>query len=182
MSIFYDDACDAAIANYTADCCPDKEGARIRHCWFQKNTYEFVDPTSSAEWNTAIENGDVVIIPNVRGSFDGGTPTVSEGFGDTPEEFESFEGVATFTDPNYLANIVNYNALMKSKNYRFGFCTETFGFLSATAASYNPKMPVQSDIKQSVYGEIEVKILQSDLLDKFVYPQDIFTCFQVIAV
>ncbi len=180
MSIYYPAGCDEAIANYTADCCPTKEGARIRHVWFQKTTYTFVDPTSQAEWETAVANGDVVIIPNVRGQFDGGTATKSEGFGDVVEEFESFEGLATFTDPNYLANVTNYNALMKSKTYKFGFCTETYGFVTDVAASFTPKMPVQSDIKQSVYGDIEVKFVQSDLLVPFVYPQDIFTCFQVI--
>lgn len=180
MSIYYPDGCETLVAGYTANCCPTKEGARVRHVWFESNTLVWVARTSQAEWETNVAAGDVIIIPNVRGEFDGGTATFSEGFGDVAEEFESLTGVVKFTDPNYLANVANYNALLKSKNYRFGFCTETKGFYTDVSASYYPKMPVVSDIKQSVYGDIEVKFVQSDLLVPFTYPQGIFTCFQVI--
>jgi hypothetical protein len=180
MSIYYPSGCVTEDAAYVASCCPVKEGARVRHVFLQLNTYTFADYEDQTEWETAVANGDVIIIPNVRGSYDGGTVTTTEGFGDTPTEFESFEGTVSYTDANYLTNVPNYNAMMKSKTYIFGFCTETMLFVTDVAASYTPKMPVALDIKQSVYGEIEVKFVQSDLLIPYTYPQGIFTCFQVL--
>lgn len=181
MSIYYPGSdCGSQIAGYNSSCCPRKEGARIRHVWFQKNTYEFTDAEDADEWTTAITAYNVVIIPNVRGSSDGGVWTTSEGFGDVVEEAESYEETITYTDPNYLNNVANYNALARSKTYRFGFCTATLGYLSDQAASFKPKRPIQADIKQSVYGDVEVKFVQTTQPIPFTYPQSIFNCFQVI--
>lgn len=183
MSIYYPGlgACGLNNANYQSNCCPTKEGARIRHVWLQRNTFDFVDPTDENEWTTAIENGVVVIIPNVRGSSDGGVWTTSEGYGDVVEEPESYEETVNWNDQNYLANVANYNIAARAKNYRIGFCTQTRAFLSDSAAAYKPKRPIVSDIKQSVTGEIEAKFVQTTQPIPFIYPQSIFNCFQVIA-
>lgn len=181
MSIWYPDCANDIVASYLANCCPTKEGAGIRHVWVQKDSFSFIDPTDPTEWETAIAAGDILIIPNVRGSFDGGNATKSEGFGDVLEEFESYEGTANFTDRNYLDNVEGYDALMKSSNYRFGMCTQTKGYLTDVAAGYVPKMEIVEDKKQSVYGKTEVKFVQTGLLRPFTYPTQIFRCFQVVA-
>ena len=180
MSIYYPGCETDIVADYIANCCPDKEGAGLRHCWVQKNTFSFVDPEDPTEWETAIAAGDILIIPNVRGTYDGGNATKSEGFGDVLEEFESYEGTAQFTDRNYLNNTLGYEALMKSSIYKFGFCTQTKGFLTDVAAGFVPKMEVVQDKKQNVYGLTEVKFVQTGLLHPFTYPRTIFQCFQVI--
>lgn len=183
MSIYYPGSdCGAQIAGYSSSCCPVKEGARVRHVWFQKSSFAFTDPTDANEWTTAINALNVIIIPNVRGSSDGGSWTTSEGFGDTVEEPESYEETVTYTDPNYLNNVDNYNALARSKSYLFGFCTQTLGYLSSQAATFKPKRPISTSVKESVYGEVEVKFVQTVQPIPFVYPQSIFDCFQVISV
>jgi len=180
MSIYYPSDCTISNANYLANCCPTKEGARIRHLFLQKTTYAFVDIEDATEWETAIAAGNILIIPNVRGSSDGGNWTTTEGYGDTAEETESFEETITFNDKNFLNNVANYNTLARGSGYYLGFVTATRGYVSSNAATFKPKRPISSDAKQSVTGEIEGKFVQSEMPIPFTYPQAIFDCFRII--
>lgn len=181
MSIYYPQGCAESQAGYNVNCCPTKEGARVRHtAWIKETVPDSFDPTSEDEWNQYIESGEIIVVANTRGSSDGGSWAESDGFGDTVTELEGFTEVVTYTDRNFLANTANYNAIARSKNYRFAFFSETRGWISDNPASYKPKRPINADAKQSIYGEIEVSFTQNAMPEPFIYPQSIFQCFQVI--
>ena len=181
MSIHYPSGCSQTQAGYNANCCPTKEGARIRHiAWIKDTVPDSFNPTDSAEWNQYIESGEIIIVANTRGSSDGGSWAESDGFGDTVTELEGYTEVVTYTDRLFLSNVANYNAITASKNYRLGFFTATKGYISDNPATFKPKRPINADAKQSVYGEIEASFTQNDMPEPFTYPQDIFQCFNVI--
>jgi hypothetical protein len=180
FSIFYAPGCDGDILTHECDPCPTKELGRVRGVAYVHQDVAFSDETDEAEWNTYIEAGLVVIIPETNGSFDGGTPTFSTGFGDVPESYDSSEFKINYKDPNFLGNCVFYNSLRRSRNWRVCWRTETRAYLSTVACTAYGKSPVADDIKSSVVWEVEVKFTQADTPCPFVIPDGIFQCFDVI--
>jgi hypothetical protein len=180
-TIYYPGGCPVTDGGYLNDCCPGKELARIRHVWYQKPAFNFSNILDPGEWTSAILNGDVIVVLNVRGSSDGGTWTEEDGFGNKPTTITAFEEIITYTDQNFLfGNVANYNAFVRG-DWKIGYCTETMGFLFDESASIKPTKPVSEDIKAAVYGVIEVKIVQDEMPIPFVYPEEIFEeCFQVV--
>lgn len=182
MSIYYPSGCAQTEAAYNQNCCPTKEGARVRHvAWIKDTVPADFDPTDADQWNQYIESGQIIVVPNTRGSSDGGSWAESDGFGDTVTELEGYTEVVTYTDRLFNPNTGNYNAIARSKNYRFAFMTATLGWISDKPATYKPKRPINADAKQSVYGDVEVSFTQEEMPEPFTYPQSIFQCFQVIA-
>lgn len=178
--IGYPAGCAQTSPGYNVNCCPIKEGARVRHvAWIKDTLPSDFDPTDEDAWTAQILAGNVIVISNTRGSTDGGTWSESDGFGDTVTEIEQFTEVVTYTDRNFLGNEANYNALARSKNQRVAFFSANRGWISDTPATWKPKRPINGDAKQSIYGEIEVTYTQDNMPESFIYPQSIFQCFNI---
>ena len=58
---------------YTCAPCIDPELGRIRSVFLYRSTVAFVNQSSSAEWGVYINAGDVIIIKDTQGDYDGGT-------------------------------------------------------------------------------------------------------------
>src|SRR6187549_2052815 len=125
MSAYYPTGCDALIPDHFCDPCETIEQGRIRSAAFIKDTFAFSDPTNPTEWTTGINAGDIIIIPQTKGTFDGGAEVESPGYGDQSTRLTGYNFQLQYQDPNYRQNCNFYNTLKNSRAYKVAYRTET---------------------------------------------------------
>jgi hypothetical protein len=179
-SIYYPTGCDTLVPDHYCNTCESTEHGRVRSVAFVKRDFEFVDITNPNEWTVGIENKDIIIIPEVLGSFDGGTAVESSGYGDQQSKLNGFDFILTYKDPNYKDNADFYNALKYSRNYKVAYRTENLVHLSDNTVSVVPHNPVEEDLTTEVVWNVEVKFSQGDLPVPYTTPEGIFQCFDYV--
>ncbi len=176
MPIYYPSGCDAAVPDHVCDPCETKEKGRIGTVAFIKKGFVFVDPSSEAAWTAGIVSGDIILIPQVIGSFDGGAEIESAGYGRQSTQLVGYNFSANFKDPNYKSNCEFYNALKNSRSFKFAFVTETQVHLTDVAVSVIPKNPITEDLNSDVVYDVTVKWAYKDLPCPVEAPTNIFDC------
>jgi hypothetical protein len=180
MAVYYPAGCDVLVPDHVCDPCEAREKGRVSSVAYVRNSYVFTDPTDPTEWQTGINSGDIQVIPQVNGSFDGGAEVETPGYGRQSTTLTGFNYSLTYKDPDYKTNGVFYNALKNSRDYRFAFVTETQAHLTDAAVTAIPKNPIADDPTSEVVWEVTVKWASGDLLEPFDVPPGIFDrCFSV---
>ena len=179
MAISYSTDCDALDLTHTCSDCPDPEGGRVRAIAFIKDDYEFSDPTSYTEWYNAINNGDVIIVPNTRGTFDGGSPVEGPGYGDQSTKYIGTNYSLTYYDENYADNRDFYQNMKRFQNYRVAYKTETKIHMTDKVCQVLPKAPIAVDTASQVVWEVMVKWSSDSEPTPYTAPDGIFICFVV---
>lgn len=180
MTIYYPTGCDSVTTDHYCNPCDPQEGARVRSAFFVKISYEFTDPTDPAEWDAAIENGDVIVIPETNGTFDGGTAKYGTGYGNAVSVYINSEFKSTYTDPNYKQNCSFYEGLKTSRSWKFGYRTETLIHIGDTAAIVVAKAPVADDLQGQVNWSVDVSWISRNYPCPHDVPAGIFdACFMV---
>lgn len=174
MAIYYPADCEVEIPEHVCDPCEAFEKGKIRAVAFIKKTFEFTDPTNPTEWQTGLNNHDIIIIPAVIGTFDGGTEVLGPGYGDQSESLLGYDFVATVRDPNYVSNCLFWNLIKNSRLYKFFYKTGTQGHISENPATIIPKNPVTEDINSIVEWNATIKWKGSDAPCPFDAPAGIF--------
>ena len=123
--VYYPDACDAEIGDHQCTNCDTVEHGRVRSVAYIKKSFAFTDPTNPLEWRTGILNKDIIIIPEVNGTFDGGAEVLADGYGDQVQKLTGYNFGLNYKDPKYALNASFYNALKRSRNYYGAYRTET---------------------------------------------------------
>lgn len=178
MEIYYPTDCLEEDVDHFCEDCPPSEGARIRSVFFVKKSYTFIDPTSTAEWQQAIEDGNVVVIAETNGSYDGGTPNYGAGFGDVVQTYIGSSYKATYREQDLKGNYDFYQAKKRSSSWNWGFRTETLVWITDKPATVVGKTPVVDDIKGNVVWEVEVTWDSQNDPEPFTMPEGIFDgCF-----
>lgn len=157
LTIYYPSDCEDSVPSYICDPCPVTEKGGVSAFAFIKGDYTFTDPTDFAEWETAIENGDVILIPNTRGSYDGGAAKYGAGFGRVKERLLGYDYVLNFMDENLKANSAFYDAIDQSNNWKGAFFTETLVWMIDQRLTVSVKDAVEEDIETDVIWNVEVK-------------------------
>lgn len=176
-SVYYPSGCDAVVGDHYCNPCDAIEHGRIRSVAYIKTDFEFSDPTDPNEWIAGIQAKDIIIIPEVNGSFDGGSEVEGPGYGDQQTKLVGYNFQLTFNDPNYKNNADFYNAIKRSRNYRLAFRTETQTHITTNAVSIVPKNPVTEDLTSEVVWNVLNKWSEGDLPVPYDTPEGIFTCF-----
>jgi hypothetical protein len=183
-TIYYPQGCDVQVPDHICDGCTgdDVEHGRVRSVGFIALGYLatiLADPTDAALWTTGITNKKVIIIPEVSGTYDGGSPVYGPGYGDEVERLIGYNYTLNFKDPNYKANAAFYNALKNSKGYAIVYRTESQIHISSKTVKVTPKNPVTDDITSEVVWDNECKWTQADLMAPVDTPVGVFDqCFQ----
>jgi hypothetical protein len=181
-SIYYPEGCEASVPDHICDPCAVPEHGRVRSVAFIKSSFSFTDPTDPNEWITGIDNRDIIVIPEVLGSFDGGAPVESPGYGDQSTKITGYNFSLLFKDPNYRENAAFFNGIKNARNYKVAWRTETQTHISDNTVSVVPKQPVTEDLASEVVWDVEVKFAQADLAEPFDTPVGIFDqCLLVTA-
>lgn len=174
MSVYYPTGCDDTIPAHVCDPCEAIELGRIRSVAFIKTTFDFVDPSDPTEWQTGFANGDIILIPQTKGTFDGGAEVEAPGYGDQSTRLTGYNFQAQYQDPNYRQNCTFYNTLKNSRAYKFAYRTETQIHISDNTVQVIPKNPVQDDTNTEVVWDVIVKWSGKDLPCPFDVPPSIF--------
>ena len=178
MSVYYpsDSGCGSggAIPTYSCNPCPSYEYGRIRSVAFVKSTFSFTDPTNPTEWTTGIDNGDIIVIWQTQGSYDGGTTSELAGFGDSEFTNGGTSHVLNFKDPNYLENCDFYTQLKYSSEYSVAFRTSSAVHLANAPVTITPKNPVADDLKSNVVWDVTLKWQNPDSPCPYTTPAGIF--------
>ena len=89
---YYPSGCDENITDHTCGTC-GVELSRVRGTAFVNKSYYAalsVDFEDEALWNAGIASGAIIVYPETQGEFDGGTPNMGQGYGDTEESLNSY--------------------------------------------------------------------------------------------
>ena len=178
--IYYPSGCDVLVPAHLCDPCEAKEKARVSGVAFIRTSFEFVDPTDPVEWQTGLNAEDIILIPEVLGSFDGGSEVESAGYGRQSTNLTGYNFVLNFKDPNYKQNGDYYNALKNSRAFKVAFVTSSQLHISDDAVSVIPKNPITENLTDDVVWDVTVKWAGPDLVTPGDIPAGIFgECFTV---
>lgn len=178
--IYYPAGCESQIPDHVCDPCEAREKGRIGSVAYIKKEFEFTDPSNPEEWRTGIEAGDIIIIPEVTGSFDGGSEVEGPGYGRQATSLIGYNFTSNFKDPNYKNNCDFYNGLKNSRAWRYAYVTETQVHLTTNPVVSIPKNPVTEELNSDVVWDVTVKWSDSNLPCPFPKPAGIFDeCFSV---
>ncbi len=151
---------------YNNACCFNKEFGRVRSAALIHKSYLpqiIAAPETLSVWNTGINTGKVIIIPQVSGSFDPGEPQKLKGYGTRFETNGPREMKLTFNDPFYQENYFFYNELNKVVGWSPAFRTSSLLHICTTPAIIKTKNVVEDDLESEVIWQAECKMRSLDL-------------------
>lgn len=157
MSVYYPSNCDDLVPDHICDPCEEIEGGRIRSIAFIKKTFAFTDPSNPTEWEAGFASGDILLIPQTKGTYDGGSEVESPGYGDQATRLTGFNHQLQFQDPNYAQNWAFYDALKNSRQYTAAYRTESKIHMIDSTIQAIPKNPVQEDPTTDVVWDVILK-------------------------
>jgi hypothetical protein len=174
------DPCEDDIEDPVCDPCTDGiELGRVRGvCFIHKSAIAalLAAPTSAAAWEAARAAGHIKVIPKTTGTFDGGSPVETAGFGDQESKVIGYKFVLDYKDPALVGNTPFYNTISKSSSYHVAFRTETQTRISDKPCTIIPKSPVEEDMSSQVIWNVQVKFSQEDHPVSFDTPAGVFEC------
>lgn len=174
MSAYYPTGCDELVPAHVCDPCEEAEKGRISSIAFVKDTFAFTNITSPVEWRAGFLSGDIILIPEVIGSYDGGAEQEGPGYGRQLTKLTGYNFSLTYKDPNYKNNCDFYNSLKRARNYKVAFVTSSQVHLSDDVVQVIPKNPVTDDLNSDVVWEVLVKWNSVDLPCPNNVPANIF--------
>ena len=174
MSVYYPSNCDDLVPDHICDPCEELEGGRVRSMAFIKSTFAFTDPSDPTEWEAGFLSGDIILIPQTKGTFDGGAEVESPGYGDQVTRLTGYNFQLQYQDPNYKQNCTFYNTLKNSRAYKAAYRTETQIHIIDTTVQVIPKNPVQEDTNTEVVWDVLVKWSGKDVPCPYDVPPGIF--------
>lgn len=151
------------IPEYVCDPCAEGEKGRVRSVMFIDKSLitelaAVEAPATKANieikaWiEEQIEAGLIIIIPNTRGTYDGGASSKVAGFGDAKEKVIGKIHTVVFNDPNHKENGEFYSSLEDNcKLYLLAFRTATeLRVGSAAIETFEAKDAVEEDTESLV--------------------------------
>lgn len=161
--------------------CISPELGRIRSVFLYRSTVAWVNQSSTAEWRNLILAGDVQVIKDTQGDYDGGTTAELVGFGDLETVNGGITHILNWLDPDIEDNCDFYTALAGQTEWMIGWRTQNNVWFSGEVATFTPKVPVQNDLKSYVTFNAQAK-WTGDLPCPYPTPAGIFDrCFAVSA-
>lgn len=183
MSDFiYPGACENDVQQHVCNPCDEGEEGRIGSLAAVHKRYYatlMANPDDASVWSTGIQNGSIIIIPDVRGTLSS-TPTYEAGYGRTPESYTGRTFKVTFTDPNWKGNHATYNALQVSRNYHVAWSTGSQTQVSEKPATWKPDEPVAEEITSRRTWLSDVEFTQRPFSTPFDTPEGVFDCFTLV--
>ncbi len=184
LQMDYSDAygdCDDTIDAHVCANCDDFEiehGRIRRGAWVHEDAYDPImeDPTDATKWQDQIDLALVVILPELRGTYDGGTPKLGTGFGDRKEKYLGSDFKANIIDPIYKDNWPHYRSLVGKTNWHFAYLTETQVRITGVPVTIAPKDPIAENLDDEVTWQSDISWFEYFPPQPFDAPMEIFTC------
>lgn len=163
MSI-YVNSC-ITLGNYNLNPCGDKELGRIRSIALVKKTSTIADPTDNAEWVALQTAGNCILIPRVRGTYDGGVDTESTGFGEDATEYTGRNHQVQYFDPNLSQNNKSFYEVLRkaSKDFRLWYATESKIWEVQVPIQLSAKSPITENLTDQIVWDVMIKWADENL-------------------
>jgi|694.fasta_scaffold57814_3 hypothetical protein len=176
---YYPQGCDENISAHVCGTCGD-ELSRVRGVAFINESYYAAiaaNPDDISVWNAGIATGDIRVIPETQGEYDGGNPNMGQGYGDVEEKLNSYTFTLTYMDPTYIGNQPFYNEIKRSLNWYVAFRSETVLAISDEPCVIVPQNPIANDLKVERVWNVQVKWTSENFPDEVITPDGLFTCY-----
>lgn len=176
---YYPSGCEENIVAHVCGSC-DVELSRVRGVALVNQSYY---PTlvanlgNQATWDAGINSGEIYVYPETQGEYDGGTPNMGQGYGDTEENLNSYTFNLTFKDPNYINNRNHYNSVKGSRNFHVAFRSETVLAISDVPCTIVPQNPIQNDLKLERTWDVAAKWTSDNFPEEATYSAGLWTCY-----
>lgn len=153
---------EGGIPDYICDACADGEKGRVRSIFFvHKSLLETLKAVGvgllknieTKTWfETQIEAGLIIVVPNTRGTYDGGAASKVTGFGDVKEKTIGKIHTVVFNDPNHKGNGEFYGSIEdNAKDYALGFRTGSeLRVATSVIETFESKDAVEEDTESLV--------------------------------
>lgn len=175
--IYYGDPC-ASPGQHTCSDCLDLEFAKVRGIGLMEFDFSLEDWTSTEEWQQAIADGDIDIVPNLRGSYTA-NPVEGAGYGNLISTLLFDEHQLNVFDPEFVGNVAFWNAYKKLRTKKVVWITENYVFVPQNNKKVSITTPTNiSDNDGEVIEQAVVfKWRDRDAALPYAIPSDIFECF-----
>lgn len=153
------------------------ELARIRKgAMIHKDYYAtlIADPTDATVWSAGITSGKIILMKELNGTYDGGSPKSVAGYGDVKDYTSGYDCTATVKDRVYKENYSFYQTLSQSANYHFAFKTETQIHISEVPVSASVKNAISENVDDYIVWEATMKWFQQFTPAPHTMPDGIF--------
>lgn len=168
------------LSNYQCGECTTPENGRIVGVAFVYSgiDVESVGPVNSPEtWFQLHCNDLALIIPEVRGDYDGGSVVEGPGYGTYPTRKTSSNHTLNFMKLFDCSNIELFNDLSKnSGQFELWFATQSLIFRSGfnKTVSIDARFPITDDINSNIEWNFTIKWSSIDLPRCYEKPAGIF--------
>lgn len=178
MSLYYPtNDCATTQSAYYCNPCPTLEYGRVRSIAFVKKTYlatVLLAPSTAATWTTGINSGNIIVIWQTSGTYDGSTTAELPGFGDQAIINGNRNHVLTVKDPNYKDNCDFWNDIQNSNEWTVVYRTSSLIHFSTATVTITSKNPIADDISSIVAWEATVKWVYSSAPCGYTTPSGTF--------
>lgn len=173
----YTTSCASSVPDHQCSDCVVPEFGRVRSIAFIDRSFIFSDPTNPAQWASGIALKKIIIIPATRGTYDGGSEILAQGYGDQVQKLTGYNHKLNYIDPSYIQNADFYNAIRTSQNYYMAYRTSSQIHIVNPTVQVVPKNPVTDSLTDEVTWAVDV--LWADINSPVPYnaPAGTFTCF-----
>jgi hypothetical protein len=133
-------------------------------------------------WETGIGDGKIFVVPKTRGTFDGGSPATSPGYGDLAEITTGKTFTAVMSDPDHRENEGFYAAMADAPGtYHVAWRTGNEMRISDTTVNIDPADNTEEDLNSQVVWAVTVTWNQKrKTVQVFNLNRDVFRCFDSI--
>jgi hypothetical protein len=152
----YSNSCGQLPA-FLSDPCAAPEGGRLRHVAFVAPGVQFADWGDPLEWQAKAAAGQVILIPNTQGTYNGGESVTTEGFGEARQVATGRNHSATYAHREVAGNTAFYDALNFQQGWQFVFATENLLWLTHAPALVKAGAPVEAGVDSMVKWSVTVE-------------------------
>ena len=157
MGLIYKTCADGDFDEaYNCDPCFDAENGNVRSLVLIRKGTAIAFPLVKFDWELQVGLGNIFIMPETRGSFDGGTPKYITGYGSTKEKKVGDDYILSVSDPNYVDNVLFYQEAEKHL-WNIAYLSETQLNYVAQDVTLTAKAPIEEDLETDVAWDLELK-------------------------
>jgi len=160
---------------YLCLACDQPENGRIGAVAYTLKGAPLPDPSSVQDWVNLICNNLAIVIPSVRGTYDGGSPIEQVGYGRQTNFRAGANHEVQYMHPWQCENVAFYNSFMRlSRDYEFWFVTESKLHKGGDNLYVNAQMPITEDVSSVVEFNVTVRWSKYELPRCYEPPALIF--------
>lgn len=155
--------------------CDNPENGRVSAVAYVQKGAPMPNPSSAQDWVNLICNNLAIVIPSVRGTYDGGSPIDQNGYGRIPTSRVGANHEVQYMHLWQCENIAFYNSLMRlAGDFEFWFATGSKLHRGGKGLYISVQTPITEDVSSAMEFQVTVRWASYDLPLCYNLPPYIF--------